>query len=261
MYISAAKQVGPISYLTSSKERLTQNINLCRIRTSRNTEMNDSLHKKMYYVSFSRDLTAAAKRNPDRWRYGLILDGDVLSNRYHISPYSFAGAGVNRGTSLRVKGIRAYTDGTCQLILVNWPTINIPKSSYEAIKEQMLNMAEDYKADKKFTIQGPGKFARNGMLRTEYLFYNVPSGGFALNQKYIPSEALSVILKHSSMNESEERIWFSEESFVDIRGAVVGIILPKEEYADFQQSYDASYADLRNAIEHVAGKDYRVLTY
>ena len=261
MYIKAAKQVGPISYLTSSKERLTANLVKQQIRTSRNTEKNDALRQKMFYVSFSRDLTAAAKRNPDRWAYGLLIDGDVLSNRYKIEPYSFAGASVNRGTGMRVKGIRSYTDGTCQLILVNWPTIEIPRVSYDAIKQQMLNMPDEYKETKKFTIMGPGKFARNGMLRAEHLFYNVPGGGFPVSHKYIPTEALNAMLDHTALNESEERIWFTEPSFVDLRGAIDGIILPKTEVGLLKTSDEPAYKDLRTAIEAVACPDYKIVTY
>lgn len=261
MYISAAKQVGPISYLTSTKERLTQNIKLARIRTSRNTERNDALRQKMYYVSFSRDLTAAAARNPDRWKYGVVIDGDKLSNRYHIEPYSFAGTSVNRGSGMRVKGIRSYTDGTYQLILVNWPTINIPKVSYDAIKQQMLDMPDEYKELKKFTVQGQGKFARNGMLRQEYLFYNVPGGGFNISQKLIPADAINAMLDHSNLNESEERIWFTDESFVDIKNCILGIILPRPEEDLYRTSDDPAYKDLRQTVESIIGEDYKIITY
>lgn len=261
MYIFSAKQVGPISYLTSTRERLTRNIELQRIRTSRNTEYNNTRQQKMYYVSFSRDLTAAAKRNPDRWAYGLVVDGDKLSNRYHIEPYSFAGANVNRGSTLRIKGIRSYTDGTCQLMLVNWPAIEIPRTTYTTIKQKMLSAPDEYNEVKRLTTQGPGKFARNGKLRHEWIYYDVPGGGLAIKQDLLPPEALNTLLDHTALNESEERIWFPTPTAVDLHNCIVGIVIPKSEVDELQYSDDPSFRDLRIAIETTIGPECRLITY
>lgn len=261
MNILAAKQVGPVSYLTSSKDRLVRNIEQGRIRTSRSKERNESQKTDMWYVSLSRDLSAAAKRNPDRWYYGVIIDGDKLSNMYHIEPYSFAGNKLNSNKGMIIKSIRQYDDGTCKMTLVNWPTMDIPKQVYDAIKDHMLSMPEDFNKKHKFTIEGPSKVKRGGKYRTEYYYYNVKHGGFQLSDDTVPPHIAEMMLKHTNMNETEERVWFDRPNFLNIQKCMVGIVMPRDEVKLLETSDVPEYKQLRECCEKYIGPNYRIETF
>jgi len=106
MKIQAGKQVGPIYYMVKDVPVLCSIVNHGVIRTSLKAEPQSKGGKKFHYVSFMRDL-AKADRNPSRWIYGVQLDGDKLSDKYKINPFSYAGLAVKTGL-YKVKTLIAY---------------------------------------------------------------------------------------------------------------------------------------------------------
>ena len=78
MILIESKQVGNLSYYVSNINTLVQIIEQGEIWTSKSKEYNSRLKKKMNFVSTSRDMFAAPKRNNNRWKYGIIIDGDGI---------------------------------------------------------------------------------------------------------------------------------------------------------------------------------------
>lgn len=220
------KQVGDVPYFVSDPLVLEKIINTEQILRSRKTEYNPKTKKQQYYVSLSRNMTSATTRNSGRWTYGIIIDGTKLSNRYTIDPYSYMGSTPIK-TSVRVKYITAYENGTYILNLVNFPTVNISRTTYERIKQEIEGLPEEVKQLKKLQYQQGGKRVVNGTRIKEKYLFNVPQGGIMLTDKTYP-DIITMLSKESSLNEQEERIWLKgSEYFIDINGCVKAVILPK----------------------------------
>ena len=197
------------------------------IKTSNKPEKGYSDGKSHYYVSFLRSLDKAG-RNKGRWKYGVKIDGTKLSNHYKINPYSFAGSIVNTTKrQYRVKYISAYDDGTYVLQLVDWPSMSIPEFVYNDIAEAIEKDVEGINSKKKLT-QSTGKRLYKGRMVLNKYLYNVPTGGIALNYDTIPSTTFDYLLKHTNLNETEERIWIlnSNTPYISIRDCIVGYIEP-----------------------------------
>lgn len=225
MNITASKQVGPVSYMVESVERLILILKSERILASKHFEYNKQKDKKMRYVSLSRNLTSAARRDPGRWNVGVILDGDKLSEHYSIVPYSFANSNLATGTNLIVKQITAYENGTYKLNLVRWPAIEISSKVYNRIVDIIESLPEKFKTEHKLIHTGAGKRKVNGTYIKEKYLFNVPHGGPKLNADLLDDASVD-LAKHSAMNETEERIWVEDANFIRIDSCITGIILP-----------------------------------
>lgn len=238
MIIIENKQVGTVSYMCTNLDQLSNILKDEEILGSRKPELNPDTGKKSRYVSFSRNLTSAGTRNPKRWRFGVVLDGDKISDRYSIVPFSYAGVQA-KYSDLRVKWMAAYDDGTYALNLVNWATVPINRNLYNSIKNEIENMDPAMKEKKKLEHTFKGKKRVNGRLLIEKYLFNVPSGGLRLTARDYPS-LCATIAKSESFNETEERVWLSGSNlFVSIKNCIKGIILPKnmtnEEKLDFEE--------------------------
>lgn len=252
MKIYAAKQVGDLSYFVSDISILGQIIRTAQIRQSNNPEFNPRVKKKQYYVSLSRNMTAAAIRNNKRWRYGVVIDGDKLSNRYHIEPFSFAGTSINRGNQLGVKELTAYDDGTYKLRLVSWPAMDISKSTFEYLEDLILSKDETFNQEHKLVIQDGGKRRVGGRMITKKYVYNVKHGdGRKLLGKVedLPNEIVEFLTTSSETNEYEERVWTNTQ-YIDISGCIKGLILPKGEIPDFETEQENKIiVDIRECLD------------
>ena len=185
---------------------------------------NGGSHK---YVSLMRSLDKAG-RNPNKWVYGVQLDGTRLSDRYKITPFSMAATGFKgSGNTFRVKTLTSYDDGTYTLSLINRPTFKIPKYVYDEIEYAIVNDL-DGNNDKKHLTVSPGVRRYMGrMIITKYN-YGTESGGVRLNQNSLSNEALTYLAKHTMMNETEERIWILDTTsqYINIKGLITGYIEP-----------------------------------
>lgn len=234
--LKESKQVGNISYFVGDIQTLINIIAEGKILSSRNPEYNPKVKKSMKYVSFSRFISAARQRNNNRWKWGLVVDGNKLSERYSIEPYSYAGVNYNKGTTFRVKGITAYDDNTYTLSMVSWPTIQISEKVFNSIKNSIdTKMSDEMKEKKKLIISGEGKRVVNGhKIKQKYLF-NVPSGGIQLNPETFPKEMYSQLFKTSHINEYEERVWTSRE-FIDIENTIIQAVVPNSEFNEMDST-------------------------
>ena len=204
MNIEGSKQVGPLYYMVKDVTVLEAICNQGVIRTSLKAEPQSKGGNKYHFVSFMRDLNNAS-RNPSRWVYGIQLDGDALSDTYRINPYSYAGNAMS-GNFYRVKTLTKYDDGSFKLNLVDWPAMDIPEFVYDEIEEMILSDSQHLNDVKKLQVQ-EGSRAYRGKRALARYNYNVKTGGVVLNKNTLASNALSYLLKHTNLNESEERIW------------------------------------------------------
>lgn len=239
--ITEGKQVGDVSYMVATLETLVNIVTDEKILRSRLAELNPDTKKKQYYLSLSRNLTSAGIRNPKRWKFGVILDGDKLSDNYSITPVSYAGIQMSY-SDLRVKWIAAYDNGTYALNLVNWATIPISKNLYDLIVTEINNMPEELKQKKKLMYSGEGRNVVNGRKLKEKYLFNVKTGGLKLTYKKYP-EICTTLSKNENVNETEERIWIpTDRPFIDIHNCIKGVIIPRtltpseqEEYLELEQ--------------------------
>lgn len=261
--IYAAKQVGDVSYLVEDIPTLIQVIESQEIWASESPEYNPNTGKKSRYVSLSRNLTSAAKRNNKRWNCGILIDGDKLSNHYHIEPYSFAGVGITQN-KYRVKTITQYSDGSHTMNLVNWPTMEISQSFYDEVENIINSLPEDFKSKKNYTYSGEGKLIRNGRKIVERHHFNTKLGGPILNLSNLSESAASYLLKHEKVNETEERIWLNNhQSSVNVSGCILGVVLSDKDAKLLQEnsSNDEIYDELYSVINRIIGSNYVLITY
>lgn len=244
MEIIAGKQVGPVYYMVKDVAVLEAIVTQGIIRTSLKAEPRSNGGGKYHYVSFMRDLTKA-DRNPGRWIYGIQIDGDKLSDRYNISPYSFAGNSMKKNY-YRVKSLISYDNGTYSLSLLNWPTMSVSKSVFEEIKQLITSDAQGINDLKKLEVS-TGKRPYLGRTIVEKYVYNVKTGGISLSEDTLSEESLNYLLKHTNLNETEERIWILNDNvkYINIKGCITGYIEPKRDYSIETIISESSIPDLR----------------
>ncbi len=181
-----------------------------------------------HYVAFMRDLTKA-DRNPNRWVYGIRLDGDKLSDRFKIDPYSYAGSNPNKiKNTFRVKSVCLYDDGSCTLSMINWRTIEISRAVFDELVELIESDSQGINKIKKLQVS-EGKRPYLGRKIVVKYNYNVPSGGLVLNPNTVSSSLWSYLIKHSPINETEERIWTFNAGtrYISVKGCITGYIEPQ----------------------------------
>lgn len=256
MKILASKQVGDVSYLVAEIETLYNIVRDEIILSSRVPEKDPNTGKPEHYISLSRNYTSAALRNNGRWRYGVLLDGNKLSERYHIEPISFYG-GVRKG--VRLNTLTKYDDGTCYALLINGGgSMQIPSSLYDSIEQIIINLPEETKQQKRLIVQTGGKRRYRGrMIDTKYTFKN--PNGFPLNENTLGSQFTN-LLKHTDLNETEERIWVQNKKSISISGCIIGLVLPKSE-ADRLDEPDGVFAMLRQEMDSLNPSGWDLVTY
>ena len=121
-----------------------------------------------------------------------------------------------------------YDDNTYKLSLVNWPVIWLPKDIFEEFEQLIISDPEGDNAKKKLTIT-KGKRRYCGKLAIIRYYYGSAYGSFHVTSNMISGRALSYLLKHTNMNETEERIWILDDNqtFIRINGCITGYIEPK----------------------------------
>lgn len=258
--IFSAKQVGQLSYMTDSLATLYVILRNAEIRVSSRAELNPATHRMQHYVSFSRDLTSASSRNSTRWKYGVIINGDRLSNQYSIHPVSFAGQAIS-SQRLRVRSITLFDDNKAALTLVNWRQFQIPVSVYYEIRSEIQALDESDKQKMKLEISGRGKQVRDGHTIVEKYLFNRKDGGIKLSPKWLSDSSISMLIKHTVMNETEERIWLDDESFINIDGCIDGIIIPKSDQHLLYDEDHEFYPLIVDELNAQVGPEFKVVMY
>lgn len=249
MNINSAKQVGTIYYMVKDIVILESIARQEVIATSMKAEPRSKGGDKYYYVSFLRDVNRAG-RNPNRWVYGVQIDGDRLSNRYSFQPYSYAGHAIETAF-YRVKQLNAYDDGTYALSLVDWrSSIPTTKDVFDTIENLIISDAQNINDKYKLEFY-QNKRSYRGKSAVKQYTYNVPKGGLILRSGLVPDSIISYLLKHTDMNETEERIWILDDKvkYIDISGCITGYIEPLNDYS------------VENAIDQGKLENKRILHY
>lgn len=288
MYIFGAKQVGPISHLTASVPRLVSIIYYSKIATS-SPDMRTGADSQKPYVSFSRNLTSAATRNNKKWRYGIIVDGDKLSNRYQLKPYNYTAVKNEAGVGVDVKGIRAYDNDTYTLTPWIGNTTRIPKWLYDEIKLAIMNMPQQYNSKNGLAVEtDKAKRKTNGAYRTEWIYYKSQYHGMPMTPENLSDRALTWISNHV-LNEEETRILMPKQkvkdnkaeraaresvtdadgyitditglSCIDLKGCIIGLVLPRDEVKYFNDPPNKHWSLLKEVVEEVLPKNFRIETY
>lgn len=225
MVLTESKQVGNISYMFDDLDVMDSILDSGCIKTSSRKERNPYTNKEERFVSFSRNLTSAGGRNPKRWRFGIIIDGDRLSDKYTINPISYVGS-ISNKIGLRIKYIMAYDNNTYSVNFVNWNTVDIPQHLYNTLIDYIEDLPESIKITKKLEHTGEGiRSYRGRKVKEKYLFNN-PNGGPVIKQHDYP-ELFSDIAKSNGFNETEERVWCGDNLLLDVSDYIIGLILPK----------------------------------
>lgn len=248
--IFESKQVGMLAYFVSSLDVLENILSTNKIAHSRSKELNYNTSKSNYSISFSRDFDSPHRRNPKRWRFGIIVDGDELSNRYEILPVSYTGV-VFQKSGMCVKCITAYDNDTYTMQFTNWKSFQISEKIFNSIKREILNMSDAEKDSCGLVIQNDGKRTVNGRRISEKYLFTKKYGGFVLTTQKYP-ELTAAISKLPNVNEFEERIWVINKNFINIKGTVCGVILP-ENMTEDEYDYFTTYV---KPILDVRGIDY-----
>lgn len=249
MKILASKQVGDISYFVESPAVLALILRDEVIRGSNSLEYNPKTGHRQRYISFSRNIFSAANRNNKRWRYGIILDGTKLSDKYSFEPYSYFGHELSRG-KIRIKSLAEYDNDTFELEMVNIGPVAVNRQAYGEIRRRILDIPDDVLRRKNFTIIH-GKRPYKGRTVVERLKFNTPVG-YAISDDWLPDSAFNAIAKSDRLNEYEERIWLDNQSQISIKGCVKFVLVPRKESFDIIDGTEPQFELLSEVVDNMS---------
>ena len=259
--IQASKQIGEVSYFVDSIYTLIRIVDQQLIAVSA-SEYDTYTKQKRPYVSLSRNLTAPATRNHKRWKCGVILDGNRLSDKYEIKPVSYAGHDFYSSSKFKLKSITAYDNDTYRIDCLNWAEIYVPKSVYDEIKINIEALSDSSKTNLEY--QGHGKRSYRGKTVVERYVFTNRYGGPALNTLVSDATARKII-NSPRIAEFEERLFpKNNQSVVSIANCILGIVLSEADGKEFELNKDddsSVYHDLYEAIVAACGANFRVVTY
>lgn len=262
LYITASKQVGDISYMVENIHKLYLILSSGEIWASAATEFNFSKNVDDHFVSFSRSKFSHAKLNP-KWRVGVVLDGNKLSENIHIEPYSYAGTRLvynmrfqlnflEKIGSKYILSIVAHPDATDPFL-----EFEISETSYNKIVHLIETLT--VRLQMKYPIQYKCNEDKSNIL---YRSVDPIKRGLPIPSDYFPINTAFQIFKHSSFNETEERAWGGN---IDITKCVIGLILPedyKEDVGLYLKSGDKDLIELLNIwYSKYDGKDKTFFYY
>lgn len=221
MIILASKQFYDLTYFTDDINVLYSILITNRIRLSKHVEYDTNRHNGPMdkSVSFSRSLLAQPKRNRAKWTYGIILDGEKLTDRYSFVPISYAGVAIERGNTLYIEYIIVPKFGRCTLKLFDRKAFTISR-------------------DLAIYIINNGDFS-NYTLNTDtddYEYYIEDRRIAAPIDHILTNDQYAEITKSQPLNEYEERVWNhssgdrlivkGEYKYIDISKCVKGVVFP-----------------------------------
>ena len=190
------------------------------------TEESGPAHQgKNPFVAFTRDRNLPSKSHRD-YRFGFIIDGNKLSDRYKIEPISYIGHQMTKKDSnVLISRLTRYQNGHCTVATNIYGTIDIDRKTFDELAKYIENLPEDIKTKKKLThreggtrnVRGIGapiaeQYAvgtKHGIVFTATSFPEVTSAGSAL-------------ASNPDVDEYEERVWLDK---VDIGKCLKGVII------------------------------------
>jgi hypothetical protein len=263
--LNSAKNIGTVYHFTSTIQRLESILDSGRIEAGRTT-----LDKP--FVCFGRSAPEIyLKRHIYDWNYGILLNGNVLSESYSFRSYeSYA-----HGMQDILITLRKYSDGSKTWFTVQggdeapYPVgIQTAKAINSWAKRLDESPQDFYKEDDKKreepevwifdaededdypTIEAQGKeipmvkgLEITGMFTLEELPKNIQS--ILIKSGYEAEERIWLMNRHkTSPYAQQDDIQVADVPFVDISRAIQGVCLPKsEQYSDDIQALLDKYAD------------------
>lgn len=258
--ILSAKQVGNVAYWTKTATDLYSILETGQIYYGKNSEYNEKSSKSEKSISFTRDFMHPHFRNPNRWKFAVILDGSKLSERYHIEPYSYSGQELPKnGRRFKIKTLTSYKNNTATISLVGFRTVSISLNLFNVLKNEIDNLDDEIKTTKKLGHQTEGKRKTHGTFISEKYTFNSPvgDGGYILeNTSQNVRIALSKELQSEDLfDETEERIW-NRYNEVNISSSVIGLILPEDSRDEFENEQINACIDLLKSKYHSSNVQY-----
>ena len=206
--IVGGKQVGQVYYMCESLFAVRNILRSGEIKMSSKKEKSINTNKLEYFTSLTRNFKSLVAQKPNKWRDGIILDGDKLSDSYSIDPINFVGTSAEnqRGPQgkLKISQITRWPS-RCMIRFVGWSKeLQIALSTYLQIKAACLDGISDAERKKCKLEISQGKRNRGGEKFIERLKFNTPGGSPPNIFTYLPESALSELA--SVANQYEERI-------------------------------------------------------
>lgn len=252
--IYGAKQRGRLSHFTKDINTLIDILKSRELQPGGSEEYNPNTGREGRYISFSRDMLAATKRS-SKWKFGLIINGDYLSENYNITPYSYEWVNDNK-INFRVKVLTLYENGQCTVQFVGKNTTSISLQTYEHIRDLVVNYDRNVQA--KLFHQKGGRRKTKGTYLKEKFTYNNPQGGVQIPYSDLPLELRPFV------DEYEERFWVTpKQSYIRLNGRIIeGIILPRSLKSRFESVDDRDLQMLHDLMDNLCGQDnYNVMYY
>ena len=266
--VVASKQVGDVYYMCESLVALKLILQSGEIKMSSKKEKSIKINKPEYFTSLTRNFKPLVAQKPARWRDGIILDGNKLSENYSIDAYSFSGWNMENQTKasgkFKISQITRWPS-RCMVKFIGWSKeIQISFDAYEDIRRVCLTeIPESYQKKCRLEVSH-GKRKRNGEIFIERLKFNTPGGSPSNIFQYMKDSTRSELAQVT--NQYEERIHGPQSTseggkrfrstqadslelpVVHIANCVKGVILNSDDAAD--------YPELVDEIEHILKIQY-----
>ena len=263
--LNSAKNIGTVYHFTSTIERLESILQSGRIYAGRTT-----LDKP--FVCFGRSAPEIyLKRHAFDWNYGILLDGNVLSESYSFRSYE----SYSHGFQDILITLRKYSDGENTWYTVQggdeapYPVGIQTAKAINSWAKHLDESPEDFYKEDDENREEPEVWVFDAEDEDDFPTLNVQgievpmvkgleiTGMFTLEE--LPKNIQSILIK--SGYEAEERVWLlnrhkkslyaqkddiqvADVPFVDISRAIQGLCLPKsEQYSDDIQALLDKYAD------------------
>jgi len=274
--------LGEISYLCDSLSTLRKILSRMEIQKTYVPEVRYEVGEKdgntqrirQMSLSTSTNLTGHAKRRPNKWGFGIILDGAELSKYYDIEPYNHADhklatLRLNKVVRLTDEAAKQYNGSRVILMFGEYGNRLIScdndadlelyaklisflkqhdyiqtarnldyyaaRSGEDAWRKQPFGWEGKGKNDARFVHLLPSDIEELYVWPQPFSKYGVPVEQI---DEYFQGRFTALMGEYSSFNEEEERIWVENNlvNFVQIpRPALTGIILPDF----FKEDYEA----------------------
>lgn len=229
--INGSKQIGTLYHYT---KRASNFWSICESLSLRpGTKQEPKEGKLQPFVAFSRESTAPKRST--HWKYGFIIDGDRLSEHYKLTPISFAYRELSQksNSSIRIKSLRLYDDGSAAVYLIRYGSIPISKTLYDELALWIEDLSKAQKDKSRLIKKGRGKIRRNGRLLLASYTFDSPVGSPDISTA-LSDAAKSELSRSFRLYEAEERVWFDkatdllvDTNQISIKGLLQGVILPK----------------------------------
>lgn len=296
--------LGEVSYLCDSLSTLRKILSRMEIQKTYVPEVRYEVGEKdgntqrirQMSLSTSTNLTGHAKRRPNKWGFGVILDGAKLSKYYDIEPYNHADhklatLGLNKVVRLTDEAAKQFNGSRVILMFGEYGNrlisnandadlelyaklisflrqtdylqtarpleYYIDRSGKNAWRKAPFGWEGKGKNDSRFTHLLPDDIEEMYVWPQPFSKYAVP---VALIDEYFEGRFTALMGEYSSFNEEEERIWVENNliNFIQIpKPTLSGIILPDFFREDFESSISTNN-DIAWLKQFVRDNDIRV---